>query len=221
MQDARSASSQCPQNRARLRTDGRAEGRCVVFEAQWIARPSPSASKRCLPVWGHREWMKIGYPVAIVWMRRDLRFADHTALEHAAQSSSGIVCAFVLDAELLRGPRVGAPIVQFFFDSLAVLREHLRRENSDLALLDGDPAKELTAFAARVGAQAVYFHRDYEPEAIARDERVTRALRAAGLAVHTFTDHVYFGADELVAASGEPFTAYSPYRRRWEARVRE
>jgi deoxyribodipyrimidine photo-lyase len=164
--------------------------------------------------------MDSGYPAAIVWMRRDLRLADHTALEHAAQFSARVVCTFVLDPELLRGPRVGAPIVQFFFDSLTVLREHLRRENSDLALLEGDPAKELIALAARVGARAVYFHRDFEPEAIARDERVSDALRAAGIAVYSFIDHVYFGPGEITATNGDLLTSYSQYRRRWEANVR-
>src|ERR1700733_3228052 len=159
------------------------------------------------------------YPVSIVWLRRDLRLDDHVALYHAARASERVVCAFVLDPVLLRGPRVGAPIVQFFFESLRVLRERLRALGSDLALLEGDFGAELLALARRTGARAVFYNTDYDPDAVARDERVKLRLRDAGLDVHASVDHVYFGADEVVQDGGRPDTVYTPYRRRWNARL--
>ncbi|MDB5071464.1 MAG: Deoxyribodipyrimidine photo-lyase [Candidatus Eremiobacteraeota bacterium] len=158
------------------------------------------------------------YPVSLVWLRRDLRLDDHVALFHAARRSDRVVCAFVLDPPLLRGSRVGAPIVQFFFDSLRVLRKRLRALGSDLALLEGDFAGELIALARRTNAGAVFYNADYDPSAIARDLQVTQRLRNAGFDVHAFTDHVYFGADDVVQDSGKPYTVYTPYRRRWNAR---
>jgi deoxyribodipyrimidine photo-lyase len=158
------------------------------------------------------------YPVSLVWFRRDLRLDDHVALLRAAEASERVVCAFVLDPVLLRGPRVGPPIVQFFFESLRVLRERLRAAGSDLALLEGDFAGELLALAQWTGARAVFYNADYDPDAVGRDERVTRRLRGAGLDVHAFTDHVYFGADEVLQPAGKPYVAYTPYRRRWNAR---
>jgi len=155
---------------------------------------------------------------SIVWLRRDLRLDDNVALFDAARASEAVVCAFVLDPALLRSRRTGAPIVQFFFESLRVLRERLRRHGSDLALLDGDPARELTALAHRVDARALYLNADDEPDAVARDARVARVLRSAGIAVHVSTDHVYYGADEVLQTSGKPYVVYTPYRRRWDAR---
>jgi deoxyribodipyrimidine photo-lyase len=157
------------------------------------------------------------YTRSIVWLRRDLRLTDHAALFAAARESERVVLAFVLDPELLRGPRMGAPIVQFFFDSLGVVRDELRVAQSDLALLEGDFAAQLTALARRTGAQAIFYNVDYDPEMRARDERVVTQLRAAGLAVHEFVDHVYAAAGEVVQDSGKPYTVYTPYRRRWEA----
>jgi deoxyribodipyrimidine photo-lyase len=162
--------------------------------------------------------MSVRYPTAIVWLRRDLRLDDHVALFEAARASTRLVCAFVLDPPLLRGPRVGAPIVQFFFDSLRALRATLRDAGSDLVLLEGDFGAELIALARSVDAQAVYYNLDYDPDAAARDARVTQQLRAAGLAVHAFTDHVYFGADEVLQPTGKPYTVFTPYRRRWGMR---
>lgn len=157
------------------------------------------------------------YARSIVWLRRDLRLSDHTALFEAARRSDELVLAFVLDPQLLRGPRVGAPIVQFFFDSLSVLREHLRAAGSDLTLLEGDFGCELAELANRVGAQAVFYNLDYDPAMRARDERVVGKLRERGLDVYDFVDHVYAAADEIVQQSGKPYTVYTPYRKRWQA----
>jgi deoxyribodipyrimidine photo-lyase len=93
----------------------------------------------------------------------------------------------------------------------------LRAAGSDLALLEGDFPDVLAAFAARCGATAVFYNRDYDPEMVARDERVGTALRARGVAVHAFIDHVYAAADEIVQPGGKPYTVYTPYRRRWQA----
>ena len=37
----------------------------------------------------------------LVWLRRDLRVADHTALYHALTRCRRVLCAFVLDNEIL------------------------------------------------------------------------------------------------------------------------
>ncbi len=157
------------------------------------------------------------YRRSIVWLRRDLRLHDNVALARAAAVSDEVVCAFVLDPELLRGPRVGAPIVGFFFSALAGLRASLREHGSDLALLEGDFAEELAALAKRVDAQAVFANEDYDPSAIARDAAVTKALGARGIAVQFSTDHVYMGADDVVQESGKIYTVFTPYRKRWTA----
>jgi len=158
---------------------------------------------------------------SLVWLRRDLRLDDHAALAHAAARSERVVLAFVLDPELLRGPRMGAPIVQFFFDSLAVLREQLRALGSDLALLEGDFATELIRLAKHVDARAVYFNGDYDPAMAQRDTAVIAALRDAGLEARAYVDHVYVRAEDVVQASGKPYTVYTPYRKRWNARIAE
>lgn len=164
-----------------------------------------------------RRLKRVMYTRSIVWLRRDLRLTDHAALFAAAQRSEQLVLAFVLDPDLLRGPRVGAPIVQFFFDSLRVLRDALRAAGSDLALLEGDFAGQLASLAERTGARAVFYNVDYDPAMRARDERVVAQLRERNIDVHEYVDHVYAAADEIVQQSGKPYTVYTPYRRRWEA----
>ena len=156
---------------------------------------------------------------SIVWLRRDLRLTDNVALERAARASERVVCAFVLDPALLRSGEFGAPIVSFFFDALAELRATLRERGSDLALLEGDFEAELARLAKHVRATAVYFNIDYEPAALSRDASVRSALEKRGLTVASFTDHVYYAADENLKADGEPYTVFTPFKRRWLERL--
>jgi len=157
-------------------------------------------------------------PVSLVWLRRDLRLDDHAVLDAAARASEQVACAFVLDPVLLRGPRVGAPIVQCFFDALAELRERLRAHGADLVVLEGDAPAELLALARRIGARAVFYGRDVDPDALARDARAEAVFRDAGLLVRAIDDVSYYAAGEVVQSSGKPYGVYTPYRRRWEAR---
>jgi len=157
---------------------------------------------------------------AIVWLRRDLRLGDNVALMAAARSGASLCIAFNLDPELLRSQRVGAPLVQTFFDALRALRETLRALGSDLVLLEGSFEANLVKLARDLDARALYYNEDYEPGAIARDERVTRALESAGVAVRAHLDHVYFGAGELSTDGGDPYKVFTPYKRRWLERYR-
>jgi deoxyribodipyrimidine photo-lyase len=164
--------------------------------------------------------MSARFRTSLVWLRRDLRLADNVALACAARASDRVVCAFVLDPDLLRGPTVGAPIVSFFFDALAEVRSALRAHGSDLALLEGDFVLELPRLAERVGATALYYNLDYEPSVRERDRRVGEAFSRSGAHVEACLDHVYFGADEILKADGAPYTVFTPYKRRWLERQR-
>ncbi|MGC1382079.1 MAG: deoxyribodipyrimidine photo-lyase [Candidatus Baltobacteraceae bacterium] len=158
---------------------------------------------------------------SIVWLRRDLRLGDNTAIFQAARESGCICCAFVLNPQLLASPRMGAPLVASFFCALAALRAELRALNSDLILLRGEFTDELLVLARRVRAEAVFFAEDYEPEAIRRDGAVARALQESGLLVRTVQDHVYFGAGEIARPDGSSYRVFTPYKRRWIERRAE
>ena len=154
---------------------------------------------------------------ALVWLRRDLRLSDNTALAAACTECESVAVAFVLSPTLLRSDRMGAPIVQFFFSALDGLRTRLRDAGSDLILLEGDFKDELLSCSRRIGADALYFNRDTDPAAIRRDDAVTEAFAAAGHRVAPYDDLVYFAADAVTQGGGKPYTVFTPYKRRWLA----
>ncbi|MGY4827874.1 cryptochrome/photolyase family protein [Sphaerotilaceae bacterium SBD11-9] len=154
---------------------------------------------------------------ALVWFRRDLRSHDHAALFHALKAARQVWCAFVFDREILDALPRADRRVEFIRDSLAALDADLRRLQPEGGLIvrHGVATDELPRLAAQLHVQAVYANHDDEPAALARDNRVRGTLANIGISLHTSKDHVVFERNEVLTASGTPFSVFTPYKNAW------
>ena len=155
----------------------------------------------------------------LVWFRRDLRDFDHAALAAALAAHDRVHCAFVFDTEILDPlPRDDAR-VSFIHDCVAELDQALRARGGGLHVLHGAARDEIPRLARSLGAEAVFVARDYEPDAVARDEAVGQELRQTGTVLRGFKDQVVFEVDEVLTAAGKPYSVFTPYRSAWLAHL--
>ena len=155
------------------------------------------------------------FGISLVWFRRDLRLYDHAALYRGLRHSGCVFCAFVFDREILDPlPRTDRR-VEFIWHSVCELRRELERRGGGLIVLYGYARDAVPALAARLGANAVFANRDYEPAAVARDDAVGRALAQAGVEFVTCKDQVIFERDEVLSRQGRPFSVFTPYKNAW------
>jgi deoxyribodipyrimidine photo-lyase len=155
---------------------------------------------------------------ALVWFRRDLRVADHPALAAALRGAGQVWCAFVLDKAILDDLPADDRRVAFIRASLVDLDGQLAALSGGRARLvvrHAVAADAIPRLAAELDAQAVYFHRDDDPAARARDARVYERLRADGRAMHGFKDHVVFERREILTGGGTPYGVFTPYKNAW------
>ncbi len=159
--------------------------------------------------------------LALVWLRRDLRLHDHAALRHALRSGARVALVFVFDTDILQPLlRAGARAdrrVAFIRAALDDIDARLRGFGGALHVVHGRPAERIPELAVRLGAEAVYANRDYEPQALRRDAEVQARLAACRIALHTFDDHVVVAPQALRA--GRAYAVYTPYRKAWEAHL--
>ncbi len=159
----------------------------------------------------------------LVWFRRDLRFVDHAALCHALQRSrraGQVWCAFVFDTDILDAlPSRSDRRVEFIWHSLRELDEVLREQGGGLIVRHGRAVTEIPALAAALKVGAVFANRDYEPAAVARDATVARALAEADIDFETFKDQVVFERDEVLTATGTPYSVFTPYKNAWRKKL--
>ena len=162
----------------------------------------------------------------LVWLRRDLRADDNAALHHALKRARRVHCVFVFDTTILdrlqdrddrRVEFILASLIEFD-GRLAELSRAAGGGGSGVIVRHGDPIDRIPALALELGAAEVHCNRDYEPDAVRRDDEVGQRLGQAGIALRTHKDQVIFEKDEVLTRDGRPYAVYTPYRRAWMAR---
>ncbi len=155
----------------------------------------------------------------LVWLRRDLRTSDHAALYHALASCAQVHVVFVFDKAILDSLPRADRRVEFIRESLVELDAALRqlgdKPGCGLIVRHAWAADELPRLAQQLAVQAVFCNHDDEPQALARDTHVRGALAAAGIAFHTYKDHVIFERSEVLTLSETPFGVFTPYKNAW------
>jgi deoxyribodipyrimidine photo-lyase len=151
----------------------------------------------------------------IHWHRRDLRATDNAGLA-AAAAEGAVLPVFVFDDAILA--HAAPPRVAYMLDALAELRDWYREAGGDLHVARGDPSTVLPALAAEHDAEAVHYGIDYSGLARERDEAVTAALEAEGVAVEGHHDALHHEPGSITTNAGDPYAVYSYFWKKWEDR---
>jgi deoxyribodipyrimidine photo-lyase len=153
-------------------------------------------------------------PVAVVWLRRNLRLDDNRVLDAALRAADTVVVVYVLDDhELVE--EASPPRLAFLAESLRELDAALAARGGRLVVRKGPAGEALSALCGETGADAVFTHADHEPRGKALLEDARRALSARGTALHALQDLLLLPPDALATADGRPFTVFTPFSRRW------
>ena len=150
----------------------------------------------------------------LLWLRTDLRLADHPALAAAIARGGPVIPVFVWAPDEDAPWEPGAASRWWLHQSLAALGESLAARGSRLILRQGPSADVLLGLARETGADAVMWTRRYEPAGRRRDAAVGTALRAAGLHTEEHSGHLLFEPDAVRTKAGQPFQVFTPF---WKA----
>jgi len=152
----------------------------------------------------------------IVWHRRDLRIFDNTALEDAQKAADEIIPIFILDDDiLLRRDDFSPACVGFMLESLEALSLAYASIGGKLIVRRGKVLDVLKSLVEETKAQAIYFNQDYEPFAKVRDKEVDSEFEKLGVRVKAFTDQVCFSPQRVLKDNGQPYTVFTPYKKKW------
>ncbi|MGA7991658.1 MAG: deoxyribodipyrimidine photo-lyase, partial [Thermoanaerobaculia bacterium] len=153
-------------------------------------------------------------PVAVVWLRRNLRLDDNRVLDAALRAADAVVPVFVLDDHYL-DEDFSPPRLAFLAESLKVLAGALEARGGRLVVRKGPAGEALAVLCREADAEAVFTHADHEPHGKALLEEARRALSAQGTALHAVEDLMLLPPGQLATLEGKPFTVYTPFSRRW------
>jgi len=93
----------------------------------------------------------------------------------------------------------------------------LHTHGSTLYIDYGKPLAIFKTIIALYDVQGVYCNRDYEPQAIKRDELIDSYLKDQGIQFNTYKDQVIFEKSDIVKDDSTPYTVYTPYSKKWKS----
>lgn len=159
-------------------------------------------------------------PLALVWLRRDLRLHDNAALYHALKSGRPVLPVFIFDRAILddlddrRDRRVA-----FLAEEINRLRDELARLGSALIVRYGKPVEVWKELTEEYAIGDVFANHDYEGYAKTRDKAVGELLAERGIGFHASKDQTIFERDEVLSGSQSPYTVFTPYSRNWHGKL--
>ena len=160
--------------------------------------------------------------ISIFWFRRDLRLNDNAGLYHALRSGYPVLPLFIFDEDILSKLEDKKDRrVDFIHHQLQILRNQLKELGSDLAVLHGIPIEAYQKLLSEYEIKAVFTNHDYEPYAKERDNKIEQLLKENGADFSTYKDQVIFEKDEILKDDGKPYTVYTPYSKKWKAKVNQ
>jgi deoxyribodipyrimidine photo-lyase len=156
---------------------------------------------------------------ALVWLRRDLRLADHAALTAACAAHERVLPVYI-HAPLEEEPWApGAASRWWLHHSLLGLERALSKRGGQLYLAAGDTLDELHRLIERTGARAVYWTRSYEPALIERDSQIKAQLRRRGVHAESQPGNLLFEPWRISGSQQRPYRVFTPFWRKLEAQL--
>ncbi len=147
---------------------------------------------------------------ALLWLRRDLRLADHPGWQAALEGGGPVIPLFVLDPVF---ESYGAAPKWRLGESLSDLGRALEGRGSRLVLRRGDAAEVLDALVEETGARRIVWSRLYDPRSVERDRQVEQRLSARGVVIETVNASLLFEPSTVETGSGGSYKVYSPFWR--------
>lgn len=158
--------------------------------------------------------------VSVFWFRRDLRLQDNAGLFKALQGPHSVLPVFIFDKAILDELEDPADArVNFIHGALLGMQEQLVKAGSTLVVRHGFVKPVFEALCQEYDIRSIYTNSDYEPYARARDEEMSAFFASRSIDFFMLKDQVIFEKAEVVKDDGLPYTIFTPYSRKWRAKI--
>ncbi len=151
----------------------------------------------------------------IVWLRRDLRLEDNTALRNALTENKNVQLLFIFDSAILDRLEKDDARVSFIFEQLRAIDEKVQEKGSSLLIRYGAPKDVFSELQQEIGLNSIYINHDYEPYAIERDLQIEEWAAQHEIQFNSSKDQVIFEKNDVLKDDGKPYVVFTPYKRKW------
>jgi len=148
----------------------------------------------------------------LLWVRGDIRLADNSALTYAAETGV-VVPVYIWEDGKAESLPPGGAARWWLQQALVDLQAQFHKRGCKLILRRGDAARILPQLAKECRATDVAWGRVYDPETVARDEKLAARLRRQKLDVSIHDGYLLFAPETLRTKAGTVFKVFTPFSR--------
>ncbi|XP_013195022.2 cryptochrome-1 [Amyelois transitella] len=136
------------------------------------------------------------------WFRKGLRLHDNPALREGLNGAITFRCVFIIDPWFASSTNVGINKWRFLLQCLEDLDSSLKKLNSRLFVVRGQPADALPKLFREWGTTALTFEEDPEPYGRVRDHNIMSKCREVGITVISRVSHTLYKLDKIIERNG-------------------
>lgn len=129
---------------------------------------------------------------AIHWVRKDLRLHDNPSLLEAVKGSDTLRVIYVLDTTVNGQTGIGINLWRFLLQSLEDVDDSLRKLNSRLFVVRGQPADVFPRLFREWKTSLLTFEEDSEPFGRERDAAIRLLAQESGVDVTVCRAHTLY-----------------------------
>ncbi|XP_041084880.1 cryptochrome-1-like [Polyodon spathula] len=152
-------------------------------------------------------------PNSIHWFRKGLRLHDNPALKEAVRGAGTVRCVYFLDPWFAGSSNLGLNRWRFLLQCLEDLDASLRKLNSRLFVVRGQPANVFPRLFKEWKISRLTFEYDSEPFGKERDAAIKKLASEAGVEVVVKTSHTLYDLDRIIELNGgQPPLTYKRFQ---------
>ena len=155
----------------------------------------------------------------IVWFRSDLRIDDNPALNAALSNCDEVLAVYIFSQSQWEIHNESNIKQEFLFNNLTSLEESLLKLNIPIIAMNTDSyktlPKDLLNFVIEQKIENIFWNNEFGVNESERDVAVEKNLNENNVQISRFDDQVIYQPGFLKTGQGNPFSVFTPFKRRW------
>jgi len=155
----------------------------------------------------------------LVWLRSDLRIDDNLALNAAIKKCDEVVALYIFSQSQWEIHSESNVKHEFLLKNLSQLKDSLEKLNIPLIGINSDTYKtlpqDLSSFAVEKKINHVFCNHEFGINETKRDQNSAVLLNKYNIQFSSFNDQVIYEPGFLKTGQGNPFSVFTPFKRRW------
>ncbi|XP_046393096.1 cryptochrome-1-like isoform X1 [Ischnura elegans] len=148
------------------------------------------------------------------WFRKGLRLHDNPSLREGLKGATTFRCVFILDPWFAGSSNVGINKWRFLLQCLEDLDRSLKKLNSRLFVIRGQPADALPKLFKEWGTTFLTFEEDPEPFGRVRDQNIIAMCKENGIEVCSKVSHTLYKLENIISKNaGKPPLTYHQFQK--------